>query len=367
MLLRTTYRGEIDRQVDAGKRHRIRELYEKNAANDPAWRRALRGIEFFSGEFETAGKLAHELAAEKNPQWGYRDATMAAIIDRILGNPQPLREVIEHCPQPPAGFDPIEHPEGVCREVALNTAHSYARIAVDARAQMPPALRDMLIESIQDERFRGPDRMEVLVDLKDVDPAAAERQLMALLQRKPAPPWLGHEGYRLLALTHAAQRHYADASQAIDAYLDEVFVDPGWTPEEFATFEAAPAYDWSVDPEAFDIKAKSAIAMRDFAGAQRALERMIAIGAAKRMSYLFWADIADLVKAEIQAGNRDSAMRVVGWMTTKTLDDLAKQHLADLKRALAADPPPQTTPWDAPARKPATFREPPPARPTVKT
>jgi hypothetical protein len=295
---------------------------------------------------------------ENDPRWAYRDATMAAVIDRVLGNSEPFAATVERCPPPPPGGlkPPMTRPGDVCWEVGFNTAHDFTRLQTFARRSytIPPGLRDVLLDSARSPRVDDVNRYWAMVDLSKVDPATAESELLALFKFGSAPQWLRSEGYKLLARSEHTLHKEDAANVAIDAYLRETFDDPGFTPEQFSTLKRTPGFI-PIPEEDYGLPLKLTIAesRRDFEGAQLTLERMIEVGRGE-----FGFDLLnyaiDLANLEIAAGRKDLAMRIAGWLATKSADPLKPQFdkLKDLlgTNGKPADPPPQKTPWDSAPR-----------------
>jgi len=355
-------------------RKRIHALYERNAANDPAWRRALRALLFYEGSFENAQKLAHELAAEKDPRWAYRDMTMAALIDRVLGDRKAFDVVVDQCPPPPDSVLKTTRtkPGDLCWSVAVNAAFRYSKLQMhfEQPQKVPAALRDIFVEAIRSPRVGAGERYQSVLNLVVTDPAAAERELLAIIESRPLPEWLGFTAYTELAHAQLAQRKAREANETMDRYLAETFDDPGFDPAQFATVEFDPALRIGADDFGLALKVRVAIAATDFAGAQRALEQQITLGYPHTSPLMFWNSVLDLANAEISALRRDDAMRIAGWLATKKLDESRRLNLLSLRRLLGtpdkpAEPPPQKTPWDSSVRDRGHRRE--PQTPHVKT
>ena len=313
------------------------------------------------GDLREARRLAAAFVsdpADDNPAF---ETVFVAYLDRLLGNPKPLADFVARCPfEAPdpvaAGLSP-----NYCRVVSWSLADRLIR----ARGKdASPQAAEIVREAIRGEPVNWNLRIASIRTLDRLDREESAREWRALAE---LPATVMPTGARLdvldgLMTACLDRRDFAGALAVNRQWLDTAgYVPSPLPPDGWSRLAAVPkAAETGApcdDPVACILKNRIFIAraMHDATLARRTLEERLAYAFAQGFPEETRLRLEEAAQAELDAGNRDAALRIVRYLWPQPKDPILAQLLKQQRDALSPKggppvpmEPTPARPWDAP-------------------
>ena len=380
--------GQSSSQLDKPARLRrlVIDYYKRRAAAGPdaaEWKRGLRAVLLFTGDYAGARALSHDLAREHNAEFAIRDNVLAALSDRIDGNRKPLDEVIAHCPGTPRveaeqwGLDQELDKTNYCRMMLLWDIDRA--IALAPRATLPHAYIEFLQESAA-PNMAPYVRQFAIIDIEHLDLDIAKREWQALLNGSEIPSDIRDQAFLGLASIAKLQKRWSEGLEWVDDYIKTNLRSPvGFSPELWRTFADFP--ETSSPPTrnkivgVYDLRFELSVASQDFGNARRTLEDLMTFTACgvhcgEPYAYETRLLLIRLAEAEVAAGQRQEPLRILGFVARNPLNnqftsmvDFVRKKMSD--GSTPVEPKREDRPWDSPARTPPKAPRPAPTKATT--
>ncbi|HKC24619.1 MAG TPA: hypothetical protein VKF32_07735 [Thermoanaerobaculia bacterium] len=241
------------------------------------WRMALRNYLYYVGELNEARALSHRLlGVEDLAIWESDNRLFSALLDRLAGDPGPLRAAMAGC----------EIPED-CRGVIH---HISARLLDRIGEKAPRAVADIFAEDAAAAPTDWPNRLDAIRHVAVLDPGRARAMAMELLEVPATIAPLGArlDAFAVVGRSSATLKEFSRAQGAWDRYLATLRYRPAPLPADAwrrltpipqqESGARAPDADggWLEISYALQKKAEAAIAARDFPLARRSIEALMA-------------------------------------------------------------------------------------------
>lgn len=348
-------------------------LFEKKAASSGTegieWKRGLRNFLLFSGDFVRAREVSRDLMKFPDPH--HRDAVMLGIAERILGDRKPLDHAIEGCAGP--SQQDAEYIDHAADEKPSDSCRMLVVWHVDRDRLMgnkPPAAEvEMMAELALDPNAEWLARLFAADNLTYLDPSMADRTWRALINDPKLPEEKRAKGYRQLARIASLTKNWVEGLQWIDQYDASLFLDDRpFGPASWRDFIDVPEHSRSRDEftDTIDLRLDLAIGAKNFASARRAIEDLVAwsVNGCRCAGARF--DLLRLAEAEIDAGQRQEPIRILGYLARQPLDAYMTAQLDGIRKKLGTpELKREDSPWDTPARPGRPRKQPP--QPPLKT
>ena len=342
-------------------RQLVTDYYRKRAASGPeaeAWKRGLRAVLLFNGDYTEARALSRQLLEEHNQEYEHRDRLLFGLMERIFGDRKPLDQSIANCPAPSKldlerwGAAATADDKSVyCRFQVLWNIYRASFLA--PRNTLPHAYTEFLQESAQpknDEEMRA----FAADDLQHIDLDLAKTTWLALLNTPGISFDTRTRALWSLAWISEQKKEPAEAIRWADDYIATKFKQPvPFSPDLWPMIAAMPESPGVLvrNTDAFELRFRMSLATHDFANARRTIEDLATFTVSVQgLVFEVRQLLLQLADAEASAGQRQEPLRILGFIAKNPLDSQLTA-LADVVRAkLKAEPKREDTPWDSPAR-----------------
>jgi len=315
------------------------------------------------GDLHEARRLAASFVSDPSDDNPAFETIFVAYIDRLLGTPAPLADLVAKCP--------FEAPDPVAAALSPNycraVSWSLADRLIRARGKdASPVAREIVREAIRAEPVNWDLRLASIRTLDRLDPDESARENLAMAE---LPATVMPKAVRLDVLDGVMiaclDRHdFAGAMAMSRQWLDTEGYAPAPLPKDgwarlAGDAAVADTNGACADPVACILAKRVflARALHDTALARRTLEERLAYAFAAGFPEETRVRLEEEAQAELDAGDREAALRIVRYLWPQPSDPTMAQLLKQLRETLspkggplvAVDPTP-VSPWESAAR-----------------